>query len=86
MRSDARDPKVLIVTFFSLHNFVCHKLAHCIHTLKPFVPRFIFTEITSSQSIHLLPRDTLLQKPCLPHNLHQLCNKSLLNNFEKVAN
>ena len=45
MRSNAINSKVPTATFFSLCNFTHHKLAHCKHTLKPFVPQFTFMEI-----------------------------------------
>ena len=73
MLFDAIKSKVPIAIFCNLCNFTSHKSEHCTHTLKPFNPLFTLVEITFSRSFHLLPRDTLLQKPRSPHNLLQSC-------------
>ena len=45
MHSDAINSKVPIAIFFNLHNFTCHKLAHCTITSKHFVQHFTSIEI-----------------------------------------
>ena len=85
-RSDAINLKVPIVIFSNLHNFTCHKLAHCIHTLKHFVPHFTRIETISFQNSHLLPRDISHHNSYFAHNLPQSCKNWLLKNFGKVAN
>ena len=66
--------------------FSDHKLAHYIHTSKPFWPHFTFIETISFPNIHLSLRDILLHNSCFPQNLLQLCKYWLLMNFEKVEN
>ena len=83
-RSHVINSEVLIAILFSLRNFTYHKLAHCTHTIKPFVQHFTPIEIIFSRSFHLSPRDAL--QFLLPTQLLKSCKNWLLNIFQKVAN
>ena len=69
MRIDAINSKVLTITFFSLHNFICYKLARFIHTLKFFVShstplkKNLFSIISSLAMGHITPKILLPTHP-----------------------